>query len=870
MELIQLSLLFIGIGALFMLLATIKTRRLLNQLKEKTKISSWRILFFLMLFFLVGYIGSFILILAGAREILILLTGLVFLSGALFVYIVARVSAVTINDLIAKDKTVELNNELKENERRLQQKNDALELVNKELENERKQLEKKIEQRTSELTISNLELKKEAEENKKARLELAENKDRLQKQNQALHHIVSETINPDNENFTEQLHEITETASHTIDVDRVSVWVYDELQTMIRCLDLFENSKKNHSSGLILHANDYPKYFEAIKLNRVINSANAHTDPQTSEFSANYLTPFGINSMLDAPIRKHGKMIGIICFEHTDPARDWKIDEQLFAGAMADSISNLFESAEKINAEKAVREKEQQLSSIYDTVADAIFRLSIENNGQYKFASINKAFEKITGLTYNQVIGKNIDEIIPKESLNLVLDNYKKAIEEKKIVKWEEVSEYPSGKIIGEVSVAAILDSNGESHSVVGAVHDITDRKNAENLIRTLNEELEERVKERTLALIKVKESLLISEEKYRKIVEEAGDAVYSTDEKGYFTYVNPVCTRLTGYLETELIGKHFLDLIAPEWKDKVAKFYHEQAVNKIPETLFEFIILTKSGEQKWVEQIVTQQKNDDRITGHHAIVRDITQRKKNEEEIKQKSIALELSSKELQQFVHIASHDLQEPLRMVISYLQLIEKRYKDKLDKDGEDFINFAVEGSNRMKSLITGLLDYSHVNVVSPYEEIDINELIKHVVEDLNGEIKRNNVVIAIEPLPSVFGDKVLIRQLFQHLLSNAIKFKSDKNAEIFITGKTINKDYLFSVKDNGIGIQKEYIDKLFNILYRLNSRINYPGTGIGLAICKKIVEKHGGKIWVESEFGKGSTFYFTLKAKEEKGY
>lgn len=236
---------------------------------------------------------------------------------------------------------------------------------------------------------------------------------------------------------------------------------------------------------------------------------------------------------------------------------------------------------------------------------------------------------------------------------------------------------------------------------------------------------------------------------------------------------------------------------------------------------------------------------------------------KKREEELIQVNENLISVNNELEQFTYAASHDLQEPLRMVSNFLQLLEKRYKDKLDKDANEFIGYAVDGSEKMRSIILSLLDYTQTNKVRAFERIDVNDLLKVVLKDLSSQIKKNKAEITIEPLPVIFGDKLLINQLFQNLISNAVKFKGEKNPKIFISGKKENNEFIFSVKDNGIGIQKEYADKLFTIFQHLNSKEKYPGTGIGLAMCKKIVEKHGGKIWFESEFGKGTTFYFTIK-------
>lgn len=235
------------------------------------------------------------------------------------------------------------------------------------------------------------------------------------------------------------------------------------------------------------------------------------------------------------------------------------------------------------------------------------------------------------------------------------------------------------------------------------------------------------------------------------------------------------------------------------------------------------------------------------------------------EQKVADRTLELKRSNEDLEQFAYVASHDLQEPLRTVTSYVQLLARRYKDKLDPDANDFINFAVDGSTRMRTLIQSLLEYSRVNSKRPFENINMNDLLNTQLSNLSESIKENNAIIKSESLPDIFGDPILISQLFQNLLTNAIKFKRDGNPEINITGKKMNNEYLFSVKDNGIGIPKEYADKIFVIFQRLHEADKFPGTGIGLAICKKIVERHGGKIWFESEPGKGTTFFFTIKAK-----
>lgn len=224
----------------------------------------------------------------------------------------------------------------------------------------------------------------------------------------------------------------------------------------------------------------------------------------------------------------------------------------------------------------------------------------------------------------------------------------------------------------------------------------------------------------------------------------------------------------------------------------------------------------------------------------------------------------LERSNKELEQFAYVASHDLQEPLRMVSSYTKLLEKRYKEKLDPSATEYINFAVEGASRMQLLIRGLLDYSRISSQGKeYQPVDSNKILLNVLKNLEFAIKDEDALIHFKNLPIITCDELQILQLFQNLINNAIKFKRPgTRPEIDISAEKIDNKYLFRVKDNGIGISEEFSEKIFQIFQRLHSRTEYPGTGIGLAVCKRIVERHGGKIWVESEPDKGAVFLFTL--------
>jgi light-regulated signal transduction histidine kinase (bacteriophytochrome) len=262
----------------------------------------------------------------------------------------------------------------------------------------------------------------------------------------------------------------------------------------------------------------------------------------------------------------------------------------------------------------------------------------------------------------------------------------------------------------------------------------------------------------------------------------------------------------------------------------------------------------------------VPLRKSDGSIGGAITINQDITERKRAEEALKKSLEDLKRSNEELEQFAYVASHDLQEPLRMVSSFTQLIERRYKDKLDKDADDFINFAVDGANRMQRLINDLLDYSRVTTRGKkFVRVDVGSIVGQVFANLQQRIEESHALITQDDLPVIEADESQMARLFQNLIDNALKFRRDASPCVHISARKEGGFHVFAVSDNGIGIDSQYADRIFQVFQRLNTSQDYPGTGIGLAICKRIVERHGGKIWLESEVGNGSKFFFTIPIK-----
>jgi len=252
----------------------------------------------------------------------------------------------------------------------------------------------------------------------------------------------------------------------------------------------------------------------------------------------------------------------------------------------------------------------------------------------------------------------------------------------------------------------------------------------------------------------------------------------------------------------------------------------------------------------------------------YNAVVRDVTERKRYEAELRARSEELSRSNRELEQFAYVASHDLQEPLRMVASYTQLLARRYEGKLDANADRYIHFAVDGAQRMQALINDLLALSRVGTLGkPFQPTDLNVVLGRVLQWLQPALAESGGAVTHDPLPTVLGDQGQLEQLFQNLVANALKFRrSDVAPHVHVAAAHRHgpegNEWAIGVRDNGIGFEMQFAEQIFVVFQRLHTRTEYPGTGVGLAICRKIVERHGGRIWAESQPGEGTTFHLTF--------
>jgi PAS domain S-box-containing protein len=348
----------------------------------------------------------------------------------------------------------------------------------------------------------------------------------------------------------------------------------------------------------------------------------------------------------------------------------------------------------------------------------------------------------------------------------------------------------------------------------------------------------------------------------FRSMVDHVPIGISRTDLSGRFVFVNEEFCKMFGTSAEDLLGKTPDDVVPQFATDKSGSINRRVLEQARPEERIERLML---GDREQFMKVIRMPVKDDQqqVIGMQAVWLDVTELQQAQNRLERYAQNLERSNVDLQQFAYVASHDLQEPLRAVSSYCQLIEKNYSNQLDERALRWLQFVVNGARRMQTLVRDLLTYARVdNKAESWITVDSDAVCKLAVENLSQAIKEAGAEVTISKLPIVWADGTQLEALFQNLIGNAVKFRGERPPRVTITAQRVEQEWRFAVRDNGIGIKPEFHERVFEIFKRLESQDRYSGTGIGLAICKRIVERYGGRIWVESQLGQGSTFFFTL--------
>jgi len=502
-------------------------------------------------------------------------------------------------------------------------------------------------------------------------------------------------------------------------------------------------------------------------------------------------------------------------------------------------VIGVFAAARDITELKEAEEKIKKLVSAVESSDDAVITMSL--NGM--ITSWNKGAETVYGYPAEEILGKNMSVLEP--------DNLKGEIKQliERIKQGEGINHYETVRLKKDstlidisVTLSSVFDDSGKIIALSAIARDITERKKAE-------------------------EALRLSNIYNRSLLEASLDPLVTIGPDGKITDVNKATEQVTGYSRGELIGTDFTNYFTEPEK---AKEGYQQVFREGAVLDYALEIQHRTGSVTPVLYNASIYRDESgEVIGVFAAARDVTELKKAEKILELKLEELARSNADLEQFAYVSSHDLQEPLRMIASYLQLLQRRYQGELDERADKYIYFAVDGASRMQNLINDLLEFSRVTTKArEFEPTDCESILNCVLSDLEVSIKENEATVSYDSLPEIMADSTQLTQVFQNLISNAIKFRSQEAPKIHVSAEKEGEKWRFSVQDNGIGIDPKYSEKIFEVFKRLHKREEYPGTGIGLSICKKIIERHGGNIWVESEPGRGSTFYFTLPASFEK--
>lgn len=527
---------------------------------------------------------------------------------------------------------------------------------------------------------------------------------------------------------------------------------------------------------------------------------------------------------------------------HKDGTQKWVMDRGVVmdyddAGKPLRIIGTQTDITERKRAQEILAENERRFRDLTQNVPGVIYEWHEYADGTFKFNYVSPRIREFFGLEPEEM-NKVVDYIHPEDR-----ERWRISIEESNARETPWFFEgrllYPDGTIKWWQGSSLLSFKSDTTKVYNGIMIDITRNRRLEQLARE-------------------------KEEQINLFVRHTPAAVAMLDHEMKYLIVSDRWYRDYGLEGQDIIGRSHYEIFPeindmPEWKE-----HHRLCLAgaSIKKEIDHF--RRKDGTVDWLTyEIHPWRKSNGRIGGIIMFTEVINERVKAQRDLENLNNQLQSSNKELEQFAYVASHDLQEPLRMVSSFLQLLQKKYAANLDETANKYIHFAVDGSNRMKKLINDLLQFSRVGTQSgEMEWVDLHKTVQQVLGGFQSDLEETSAQVELEALPRIKGNAVQLEQLFRNLISNALKYRSEAPLVIRIGALEEEERWVFFVGDNGIGIEDKYFEKIFIIFQRLHNRNEFSGTGIGLALCKKIVERHGGTIWVKSKPGEGSVFYFSI--------
>ena len=503
-------------------------------------------------------------------------------------------------------------------------------------------------------------------------------------------------------------------------------------------------------------------------------------------------------------------------------------------------VSTVTDITEQRNAELLLKDSEARYRRTFELAGSGIAHIGMDR----RFIRVNPRVCEIFGYSEEEMLQLTGRQISHPDDLDIINEQrpalHSGAID---VVRLEKRYLRKDGSVVWvKFSMTVERDASGTPLYEIAVYDDITAQR-----------ETEARLKE--------------SEARFRQTFELAASGICHVSE-GRFVRVNRSLCEILGYPEKELLGKHVKDVSHPDDRDVTDAERARIRAGEIDSARFEKRYLRKDGAVIWCDIAIALVRDVFGMPLYEiAVFDDITERKDAEAALQAAHEELKRSNAELEQFAYVASHDLQEPLRMVASYTQLLSRRYDSKFDKDAREFMSYIVDGATRMKQLIEDLLAYSRVGTKGQeFKPVSLEVPLRRALFNLRAGIEEAGAAVTYDPLPAVTGDETQLGQLLQNLIGNALKFRSNSVPRIHVGVTESPLEWTVEVRDNGIGIEPQYYERIFMVFQRLHNKGEYPGTGIGLAICKKVVERHGGRIWVESrtaqDASQGSSFYFTL--------